>query len=114
MSISSGDDANSTESDSKSNPEHHPDVAMRMEDDVDAPDGVDLDSDVDMQRDGDDEEKEDEEEEDKVEEDKEEEEDEDDEEHDGKDPRTISQRVMVHTPADYIDRIVDDQQIGAT
>jgi hypothetical protein len=35
--------------------EFDPDLDMCMEDDVDAPDGVDLDGDVDRERDGDDE-----------------------------------------------------------
>jgi len=41
VSISSDDDTDTTESDGKYDPEHDPDVAMRMEDDVDAPDGID-------------------------------------------------------------------------
>jgi len=85
---------------------------MRMEDDVDAPDGIDLDGDVDMERDGDDEEeedekKEDEEEEEEVDEDEEEDKDEDD----GKEPRTIGQGEMVNTSADDVDTMVDDQPI---
>jgi hypothetical protein len=81
-------------------------VDMRMEDDVDAPDGVDLDGDMDMERDGDDEE-EDEEEEDEEKEDEEEDKDEDD----GKEPRTIGQGEMVNTSADDVDTMVDDQPI---
>ena len=55
MSISADDDTDSTgkwggEYDS----EQDSDVDMCMEDDVDAPEGVDLDDDVDMERDGDD------------------------------------------------------------
>jgi len=41
MSMSSDDDTDSTESDGKYHSELDPDVDMRMEDDVDAPDGVD-------------------------------------------------------------------------
>jgi len=75
---------------------------MCMENDVDAPDGVDLDGDVDLERECDDKEEEDEEEEDEEEEEEEEdkdeedeeeeeekeEEDEDEDENDGKKPRT--------------------------
>ena len=46
MSISSDDDTDSTELDSEYDSELDPDVYMSMEDDVDAPDGVDLDGDV--------------------------------------------------------------------
>jgi hypothetical protein len=74
---------------------------MRMEDDVDAPDGVDLDGDVDMERDGDD----------QVEEDEQEEDEEEEEEDDGKEPRTIGQGEMVNTWADDVDTMVDDQPI---
>jgi hypothetical protein len=69
---------------------------MRMEDDVDTPDGVDLDGDVDMERDGDDEVEEDEQEED---------------EDDGKEPRTLGQKEMVNTSADDVNTMVDDQPI---
>jgi hypothetical protein len=57
----------SIESDGEYHSEHDPDVVLCMEDDMDTPDGVDLDGDVDMARDGEDEE--DEEEEDDKEED---------------------------------------------
>ena len=61
MSISSGYDTDSTRSSSEYDSEHDGDVHMRMEDDVNTPDGVDLDGNVDMERDGDDDEEEDEE-----------------------------------------------------
>ena len=48
MSISSDDDTDATKSDSEYESEHDPHVNMHMEDDVDAPDGVDLDGNVDM------------------------------------------------------------------
>jgi len=88
---------------------------MHMEDGVDALHGVDLDGDVDMERDGHDDEEEDENEEDEekeaVEEVEEEDEDEeeDDDEDDGKEPRTIGQREMVNTSADDADTMVDDE-----
>ena len=76
--------------------------------DVDAPDGIDLLSDVDMERDSEDEEdeEEDDEEEDEV---VDEEEDEDEDEDNGKEPRTIGQGEMVNTSADDADTMVDDQ-----
>jgi len=85
---------------------------MRIEDDVDALDSVDLHGDVDMERDGDDEEEEDEVEEDeeKVDEEEEEEEEEEDED-DAKEHRTIGQGEMVDTSADNVDTMVDDQRI---
>jgi len=52
VSICSDDDTDSTESDGEYYLEHDTDVDMRMEDKVDAPDGVDLDADVDMELDG--------------------------------------------------------------
>jgi len=79
---------------------------MCMEDDVDAPDGVDIDGDVDMERDGEDgedEEEEDEREEEVLDEDEEENED------NGKEPRTIGQGEMVKTSADDVDTMVDDE-----
>jgi hypothetical protein len=86
-----------------------------MDDDVDAPDGVDLDGDVDMERDGDDDEEEDEEEKDEEKEDevlveeevKDEEEDED--EDDGKELWTIGQGERVNTSADDADTMVADE-----
>jgi len=81
---------------------------MRIEDDVDAPDGVDLDGDVDMQRDiadEEDEEEGDEKEQEEMDEDEEEDEDEDN----GKEPWTIGQREMVHTSADDADTRLHDQ-----
>jgi hypothetical protein len=72
---------------------------MRMEDDMDAPDGVDLNGDVNMDRHGDDELEEDEQEDDEEEED------------DGKEPQTIAPGEMVNTSADNADTMVDDQPI---
>jgi hypothetical protein len=78
-----------------------------MEDDVEAPDGVDLDGDVDMERHGEDEE-------DEMEEDEKEEEvmgqnqEEDEDEDNGKEPRTIGQGEMVNTSADDSHTVVDD------
>jgi hypothetical protein len=77
---------------------------MRMEDNVDAPDGVDLDGDVDMERDSDDEVEEDEVEED--------EEEEDEDEDDGKEPQTIGQGEMLNKSAYNLDPMVDDQLIA--
>jgi hypothetical protein len=82
-----------------------------MEDDVDAPDGVDLDGDGDMERDDDDEEEEDEKKENEKEEVVDEDEEEDKDEDDGKEPRTIGQGEMVNTSADDVDTMVDDQPI---
>jgi len=108
--ICSDDDTASTESDSKCDSERHSDVYMRMEDDVDAPDGVDLDGDVDMERDSEDDKDEEEEDEKEVEEvDEDEEEDEDEDEDNGKEPQTISQGEMVNTSGDDTDTMVDDQ-----
>ena len=119
MSISSDDITDSTESDSEYDSEDDSDVDMRMEDDLDAPDGVALDSNMDMEWEGDDEEPEDEEEENEEKEDEqeeeEEEEDEDEEEDkdedDGKEPQMIGQGEMVNTSADDRDTMVDDQRI---
>jgi len=111
VSISSDDDTDSTEADGEYDSELDPVLDMRMEDDVDAPDGVDLDSDVDMERDGDDEEEEDETKEDEEEEVVDEDEEEDNDEDDGKEPRTIGQGEMVNTSADDVDTMVDDQPI---
>ena len=73
MSISSDDDTNSTEkSDGQCDSELNPYMDMRMVDDVDAPEGIDLDGDVDMETDGDDDEEEDEEDEDEEKKDEEE------------------------------------------
>jgi hypothetical protein len=76
-----------------------------MQDDVDALDGVDIDSDVDMERDsadGEDAEEEDEKEEVVVDEDEEE------DENNGKEPRMIGQGEMVNSSADDVDTMVDD------
>jgi hypothetical protein len=64
MSISSHADTDSTNSVSEYDSVHDPDVSMPIEADGEAPDSIDLNGDVDMQRDGDDEEVEDEVEED--------------------------------------------------
>jgi hypothetical protein len=106
MSMSSADDTDSTE---KSGCEYdsdlNPDVDMRMADDVNAPDGGDLDGDLHMERDSDNDEEDNEEKEDEEKED--EEEDKDD--HDGKEPQTIGQGEMVNTSADDADTLVDDK-----
>jgi hypothetical protein len=93
VAISSDHNTHSTESDCKYDSQHVHDVDMCKEDDVDAPDGVDLDGGVEKQCDGDDEQEEaveeedEDEEEDKVEEDEEGvEEEEDEDEDDGKEP----------------------------
>jgi hypothetical protein len=75
-----------------------------MEDDVNSPDSVALDGDVDMATDGDDDEEEDDEEEDEEKGDEEEDEDEDD----GKEPRTSGQREMLNTSDDDANTMVDD------
>ena len=110
MSISSDDDTHSTKSDGEYNSERDSDVVMRMEDDVDAPDGVALHSHVDMDRygeDAEDEEEDHEKEEEEVDED--EEEDDEEDEDNGKVPRTIGQGEMVNTSADDENTMVDDQ-----
>jgi len=56
VSISSDDNTDSTKPDGEYDSELDSDVIMRMEDDVAAPDGVDLDGDVDMETDFEDEE----------------------------------------------------------
>jgi hypothetical protein len=102
-------------SDGEYDSEHDSDVDMRMENDVNAPDRVDIDSDVNNQRDGDDGEKKGEEKEaaDEEYEVKEQGEDQDEEEDkdedDGKDTQTIGQGEMVYTSADNVDNMVDDQ-----
>jgi len=106
VSISPGDDTDSTKSDGEYDSEHDPDVDMGMEDNVDEPNGVDLHSDFDMDRDGDDDKEQDVEEEDKVEK-----EEEDEDEDDGKEPRTISHMEIVCTSADDLDTTVGDQRI---
>jgi hypothetical protein len=83
-----------------------------MEDDVDGPHGVDLDSDVEVARAGDNEQEEDEEQQDANEEEEmDEDEEEDEDEDDGKEPRTIGQGEMVNTSADDVDTKVDHQPI---
>jgi hypothetical protein len=77
---------------------------MRMQDDVDAPDGVDLNSNVDLQWDSEDK-KDEEKEEEEMDEDEEEDEDEDN----GKEPRMIGQGEMVNPEADDADTMVDNQ-----
>jgi len=109
MSMASEYDTDSTEGSSNEyEAEHHSDMDMRLEDDVDALDGGDLDCDVDMESDGDDKGEEDEEEEDEEEQDEEEEYEEED---DGKALQTISLGEMVNTSADNIDTMVDIQSI---
>ena len=79
---------------------------------MDAPDGVDFDSDVDMERDAADEEEDDEEKEDEEEEEEEDEDEEEDkDEDDGREPQTIGQGEMVNTSADDVDTMVDDQRM---
>jgi len=107
VSITSDDDTDSTVLDGGYESERDCDVDMRMVDDVDAPDGVDFDGNVDMERHGEDEEDEEEEEE-KNEEEVDEEEDEDEDENNGREPRTIGQGEMVNTSADDADTMVDD------
>jgi len=116
VSISSDDDTDSTaESDGKYDSEPDSDVDMCMEDDVDAPCGIDLDGDVDMEQDSDNEEEDDEQEEDEEEKD-EEEEDEDEEQHededDGEEPWTIGQGEIVNISAEDVHTMADDQPIG--
>jgi hypothetical protein len=74
-----------------------------MEDDVDAPDGIDLGGDAHIERHGEGEE--DEEQEEEVDEDEEEAEDEDN----GKEPRTIGQGEMVNSSVADADTTIDDQ-----
>jgi len=98
VSISSDDDTDSTESNGDYDSAFH--VDMCMEDDVDTPDRIDIDGDVDMERDNEDgevEEEEDEREKEVVDEDN------------GKEPRTIRQGEMVNTSADDVDTMVDDE-----
>jgi hypothetical protein len=85
---------------------------MRMGDGVNAPNGVYLNCNVDLERDCDDEEQEDEEEEDDMEEkvvDENKEEDKDN--NDGKDPGAIGQREMVNTSAEDVDTMGDNHPI---
>jgi len=103
--ISSDDDTDYTEeSDHEFDSELDPAVDIRMEDDVCAPNDIDLDSDVDIIWDG----KDEVEENDQGEEDEEEE---DEDEDDGKEARTIGQRDIIYTLADNVDTIVDNQPI---
>jgi len=111
VSISSDDDTDSTESDGEYDSELDPDVDMRMQDDVYALDGVDLDGDGDMERDGDDAEEEDEKKEDEKEEEVDEDEEENKDEDDGKEHRMIGQGEMVNTSADDVDTMVDNRPI---
>jgi hypothetical protein len=100
--------------DSEYDSELDPAVDMRMEDDVDSPDGVDLDGNVDMEMDGEDEEEEDEEEEDEKKEDEEkvkEEVNENEDEDNGNKLRTIGQGEMVNTAADDVDTMLDNPPI---
>jgi len=60
VSISSDDDTDSSKSDGEYDSELDPYLDICMEDGVDVPDGIGLDGDVDMERDGEDEEDEEE------------------------------------------------------
>jgi hypothetical protein len=80
---------------------------MGMQDDVDAPDGFDIDGDVHMESAG--EVGEDEEEDDEKEEEVVVDEDEEENEDNGKEPRTIGQGEMVNTSADDVVTMVDDE-----
>jgi hypothetical protein len=97
--------------------EHESDVDVCMEEEVATPDSIDLDGDVNMERDSDDDEEEDEEEEDEEKEDeevvdnKDEDEEEDKKEDGGKELQTIGQGEMVNTSADDVDTIVGNQPI---
>jgi hypothetical protein len=108
MAISSDNYTDSTEQDGGYDSEHHSNVDMRMEDDVDAPDGVDFDGEVDIERDSEDEDEEDEEKENEKEEEVVDE-DEQDNEDNGKEPRMIGQEEMVYTSAEDADTMVDDE-----
>jgi len=104
MSISPDNDTDSTGLHAKYEPIL--DVVMCMEDDVDAPAGVDINGDVNMELDGEDGDNEDEEYEmEDVVVDEDEEEDEDN----GKEPRTIGQGEIVNASADDVHTIVDDK-----
>ena len=80
---------------------------------MDAPDGVDSEGDVDIEKnwDGDEEEDEDEEKDDEEVEEEDQEEEEDKDEDDGNEPRTIGQGEMVITSADDVDTVVDNQTV---
>jgi hypothetical protein len=83
-----------------------------MEDDVDEADGVDLGGVVDMQKDGNDDEGEYEAQADKEEvEEEDEDEEEDQDEDDSKEPRTLGQGEIVHTSADDVDILVNDEPV---
>jgi hypothetical protein len=110
VSISSDVDTNSTESHGEYDSERDSDVGLHMEDDVDTLDGVDLHGDVEMDRNGGEEEKveeDDEKEEEEVDED--EQEDENENGDNGKEPQTIGQGEMVDTLADDAATMVDNQ-----
>jgi len=111
VSIASDDDTDSTEeSDGKYDTAYNADVHIRMEDEVDALDGIGLGDDVDMDRDSvyADEEDEEEKDDEEKDEDKEERDENDD---DGKELRTIGQGEMGNTVADDVDTMVDEQLI---
>jgi hypothetical protein len=102
--ISSDDDTDSTgESNREFDAELYTDLDMRIEDNVDAEDGVDLDGDVDLKRDSDNEGEEHEQDED--------EEEEDEDEDDGKEPLMIGQGEMINTSADDVDTMLDHEPI---
>jgi hypothetical protein len=102
VSTSSYDDTDCTE-DSVSEFDSELDlfVNMRVQDDQNAPDRIDFDGNVDMEREFDDEVEEDELEED--------EEAEDEDEEDAKEPQTIGQGELENASADDVDTMVDDQ-----
>jgi hypothetical protein len=76
-----------------------------MEDDVDVKDGIGLDTNVDMERHGDDDEEEDE----LLDDEKKDDEKEDRDENDGKEPRMIGQGEMVNTSTDNADAMRDHE-----
>jgi len=104
VSISSDDDTDGTEEWGREyDSVYVSDVDMRSEDDVDALDGVDLDSDVHMERDIKDRKQADEEEKDGQKE--------DENANNGKEHPTIGQEQMVNTSADDVDTMVNNQPI---
>jgi len=105
----------SDELDGKYVSEHYPDVEQHTHANVDTPDDIDFNGDVNFETDGldkkvDDEEEPEEEVQAKMEEEDKEEE-EDNYEDDGKEPLTMGQGEMVKTSDDNIDTMVDDQSI---
>jgi hypothetical protein len=84
---------------------------MGMQDDVETPDGIDLDDNVNMEIVGDNADEEDEEKDDEEEEEDDEDEVEDEDADDGEEPQIIGQGEMVNTLADNVDTIVADEPI---